>query len=181
MKTARLVLSLIALVAALALPVTAQAGGWFVITLDRVPTGIQPQVPFSVGFVARRHGVTPFDGLTPKITAFKYGTGETVTAFAKGDGKPGHYVATLTLPSGGQWDWEIDTWHKTVMSPLLVGVAAADQAPNSAAAAAAPARRDAPASTPQASLLIAAAALAGLATVATVMARRRRLQVLPHS
>jgi hypothetical protein len=180
MKMARLVLSLIALVAVLALPVTAQAGGWVVITLDRVPTGIQPGVPFTVGFVARQHGVRPLDGLTPKITASNGPTG-TVTALAKPDGKPGHYVATLTLPSAGQWDWEIDTWHKTVMSPLLVGVAAAAEAPNSAAAAAAPARRDAPASTPQTSLLIAAAALAGLATVATVVARRRRLQVPAHS
>ena len=34
-------------------------------------------------------------------------TGETVTAHARATGEGGHYTASMTLPTAGAWNWEI--------------------------------------------------------------------------
>ncbi len=176
MRTGRIVISILALLTALAIPMTAQAGGWVVVTLDRVPTGVQPQVPFSVGFMVRQHGRTPNSGFPATIKARNTSTHELVMTTAKPEGKTGHFVATLTLPSAGQWEWEIDViGPAAVMSPLQVGAAPAP--------AVAPGRRTAaqaaqsPAPSRQSSLWIAAFALVALAGVLTAAARMRRYRL----
>lgn len=84
------------------------AGGWAVVTLDALPTRVVAGEPLSMGFVVRQHGRTPMKDITPFIVARHVESGESVTAKALPEGDVGHYVATLTLPSGGVWQWVIN-------------------------------------------------------------------------
>ncbi|MEJ2747524.1 MAG: hypothetical protein P8183_06405 [Anaerolineae bacterium] len=92
----------------LALPV--MAGGWAVVTLDALPTDVMAGTPFTVGFAVRQHGQHLLDGLTPQITAVHQETGESVTVQAEAANRTGHYAATITLPSAGQWQWQINAF-----------------------------------------------------------------------
>lgn len=83
------------------------AGGWAVVTLDALPTNVVAGEPLTVGFVVRQHGRTPMKGLIPAIIAQHLESGEKVSVTASPEGADGHYVATLTLPSGGVWQWVI--------------------------------------------------------------------------
>lgn len=84
------------------------AGGWAVVTLDALPTHVVAGEPLTVGFVVRQHGRTPMKDITPFIIARHVESGERVTSKALPEGAVGHYVATLTLPSGGVWQWVIN-------------------------------------------------------------------------
>src|SRR5215203_6832782 len=86
------------LVLALVLAIPAFAGGWAVITLDELPTGVVAGEPLTVGFMVLQHGKTPMDGLTPTITA-RLPKSESFMVHAEPDGELGHYVATLTFPT----------------------------------------------------------------------------------
>lgn len=158
------------MLAAMALLGSAHAGGWSLTVLDSGgaldPTaneaGITTGAPFTIGFTVLQHGKTPVDGLTPRITATS-ATGETVSFNGQADGKPGHYVATLTLPTAGSWNWQIDAFGPpTVMAPIVVTSPALPST-------------TAPATTPVA-LPLAALAVA-LALVAALLARRVRRPV----
>lgn len=119
---------LVALLLALALISGARAGGWSVVTLDSGSAldpisgqVIRPGEPFSFGFIVRQHGLTPMADLNPQITATSQATGDVVTATARADGGVGHYVVTLTLPSAGTWDWQIDAFGPVAeMAPISV-------------------------------------------------------------
>lgn len=125
----------------LVFPLTARAGGWSVVTLDRSPGAVQAGVPFTIGFMVRQHGQTPMADLSPKITLTKQtaaangvvgvaattkGENERVVVTARPEGEIGHYAATITLPSAGTWEWEIDAFGPIApMSPLPVSAAPA--------------------------------------------------------
>jgi hypothetical protein len=120
--------------AMLALAAPALAGGWAVVTLDALPKEARAGQALQLGFMVRQHGKTPtnidLDGkpLKPVVTARKQaaeaasGTlvfvsagaaatakGEdTVRVVARQEGATGHYVADLTFPSDGVWEWQID-------------------------------------------------------------------------
>src|SRR5690349_17408227 len=94
----------LALLVTLAVAIPVFAGGWAVITLDELPTGVVAGETFTVGFVVRQHGRTPMDGLYPTITATLL-KDEQFTVSAEPDGEPGHYTATLTFPTEGEWQW----------------------------------------------------------------------------
>lgn len=132
-------------VAVLALPLSALAGGWSLVTLDSSPTNVQANTPFTVGFMVRQHGKTPMPDLAPTLVFIRNaqaaapstatlvraayaakGEQDTVTFNARPDGAVGHYVATVTLPSEGTWTWQIDAFGPVAqMSPLQVGAAPA--------------------------------------------------------
>lgn len=97
--------------------VPAYAGGWAVISLDSLPTGVTAGEPFTVGFTVLQHGITPLDGLTPYITASL--SGEQVSVSAESDKTPGHYTATLTLPTAGEWSWSIQAFTMDQPMPAL--------------------------------------------------------------
>lgn len=94
------------------------AGGWAVITLDELPTGIVAGKPFTVGFTVLQHGKTPLDGLSPTITANLYKDEEFVVP-AEPQGEPGHYTATLTFPKEGKWRWSIQAFTMDQAMPML--------------------------------------------------------------
>lgn len=117
---------LLAIFLSLLITIPAFAGGWAVITLDKLPSGAVAGEPLTVGFTVRQHGRTLMAGLYPKVTAI---LGEEKLVFpADAEGGPGHYTATLTLPKAGDWQWAIDAFTMHQPMPALSVVAPADAA-----------------------------------------------------
>ena len=113
----RFAISLVLFIAlAFAIPVF--AGGWAVITLDTLPTGVIAGEPLTVGFTVRQHGRTPMTGLDPTITATLHKE-EQLIVHAEPEGKPGHYTATLTFPKDGEWQWSIQAFSMDQPMPVL--------------------------------------------------------------
>jgi mono/diheme cytochrome c family protein len=91
----------------LALSTTLFAGGWAVITLDTLPERIRAGEPITLGYTVRQHGARLLDGLNGAIEASA--GSRRVMAAARWDGRPGHYVATLTMPEPGLWSLTIQS------------------------------------------------------------------------
>jgi len=106
------------LLIAVAFTIPVFAGGWAVITLDTLPTGVAASVPLTVGFTVRQHGKTPMADLTPTITA-ALSSADTFVVKAKPEGKIGHYTATLTFPKEGNWSWSIQAFTMDQAMPML--------------------------------------------------------------
>jgi hypothetical protein len=125
----------LALAAALVLSASALAGGMAIANLDSTPTEPRVGEATTLGFTVLQHGVTPVtDGVG--IVARNDATGEKITGTVRHEGKPGHYIATLTFPSAGTWSWEITTEGLLMQSkfpPLTVLPAAAAPAPSAPA------------------------------------------------
>ncbi len=96
----------LALLLSLVLVIPAFAGGWAVITLDKLPTGVVAGKPLTIGFTVLQHGKTPMTDIDPTVTA-TLSKSDTFVVNAEAEGDPGHYVATLTFPKEGSWDWSI--------------------------------------------------------------------------
>jgi hypothetical protein len=105
----------------------ASAGGWATITAD---TG-NPQQPnagetFTFGFTVLQHGVTPAGWVGATFVAINGTSGQRVEAKATGQGADGHFVATVMLPEGGFWTWQVeltDLIVETAPQPLVVAAA----------------------------------------------------------
>jgi len=108
----------LALLLSLMFAIPAFAGGWAVITLDTLPTGVVAGESLDIGFTVLQHGRTPLDGLDPTITA-TLSKSETFVVYAKPEGKPGHYAATLTFPTEGNWNWSIQAFSMDQAMPEL--------------------------------------------------------------
>ena len=100
---------LLVLVFTLAFVIPVFAGGWAVISLDELPTGVVAGEPHTIGFTVLQHGKTPMTGLYPIITA-RLSNDEVLTFSAEPEGKPGHYTATLTFPQR----WGVGMVHSSV-------------------------------------------------------------------
>ncbi len=98
---------------------SAYAGGWAVVTLDLLPTRVVSNEPLTVGFTVRQHGRTPVPGLDARITATRADSNDVITVRAHDDGPAGHYTATLTFPSAGEWEWYIDAFGSQQPMPAL--------------------------------------------------------------
>ncbi len=100
----------------------ALAGGWATVRLDAPPEEVTAGVPWRFGFMVLQHGVTPISDVTPVVRATHTETGETVTATGIREGPVGHFVAELTLPTAGAWEWEIapDAFAATSFEQLRV-------------------------------------------------------------
>jgi hypothetical protein len=101
MRTVRHLTPLFLLVA-LAAPATAYGGGWATVELDGQPTGIRAGEPWRAELLVKQHGVTPVDGLTPRVR-IKNGEGVVRTFRARPAGRAGTYVVSVTYPSAGTW------------------------------------------------------------------------------
>lgn len=103
---------------ALILVIPVFAGGWAVITLDELPTGVVAGEPFDIGFTVLQHGRTPLSGLDPTITA-TFEKKEQFVVHAVEAGEPGHYTATITFPKEGNWEWTISAFTMEQPMPAL--------------------------------------------------------------
>lgn len=123
--------------AALVLP--AFAGGWAVVTLDRLPEQVIAGESVTVGFVVRQHGITPMGGLSPSVRLQKEGESPSWIS-AKPQGAEGHYAAAVTFPTAGVWNWSIDSdfWPETQPMPALTVLAGGGTAAGSNSAARSP-------------------------------------------
>jgi mono/diheme cytochrome c family protein len=148
----------------------ALAGGWAVVTLDHLPSQLVVNQPITIGFNVRGHGQTPLSGLKPTIAATRVGSEDTVTATAHGEGATGHYVATLTFPAVGNWEWYIDAYaSRQPMPPLTV----AASRPESSTALGDPRPVTATATWPQ-ELLVGSAFVGSIAVLVLLLIWRRR-------
>ena len=93
---------LFALVAAM----PASAGGWANVTLDRLPADLQAGQAITIGFMVRQHGVTPTNAVQPYLSARHLESGRTAYFPARQEGPVGHYVADVSFPTAGAWEWE---------------------------------------------------------------------------
>lgn len=100
-------IALLVFIAALAVPSLVYAGGWAVITLDKLPENIVAGQPYPLGMMARQHGITPWEGVALIIEARQPESGQTVSFTAEPDQPPGHYQAELLFPQPGRWEWGI--------------------------------------------------------------------------
>lgn len=108
----------LALLFAIVFAFPAFAGGWAVITLDDLPSNVVAGEPLSIGFTVLQHGRTPMTDLYPTINA-KLSSTETMSVSAEPNGKPGHYLATLTFPKEGSWEWSIQAFTMDQPMPVL--------------------------------------------------------------
>lgn len=111
------------LVSTLIFAIPVFAGGWAVITLDELPTGIVAGEPLTIGFTVLQHGRTPLAGLDPTISAALPGKAK-IVAEARDEGEEGHYTATLTFPVEGEWRWSIQAFSMDQPMPSLQVAAA---------------------------------------------------------
>ena len=107
-----------AVLLALVFVMPAFAGGWAVITLDELPSNVVAGEPLTIGFTVLQHGRTPMTGLDPIVTA-NFGKDLEFAATAEPEGKPGHYIATLTFPQEGEWRWSVQAFTMEQMMPML--------------------------------------------------------------
>jgi len=91
------------------------AGGWAVITLDRLPNNVVAGEPLNIGFTVLQHGRTPMLDLHPTIILTSNNS-DTFVVNAEAEGEPGHYTATLTFPNEGNWSWSINAF--TMEQPM---------------------------------------------------------------
>ncbi len=133
MNTRMLVRAAIAVVVlSISITSVAQAGGWAVITLDDLPRQVVAKQAFTIGFTVRQHGRTFRDDLAPIVRFDRSDSKDSFTVTAKREGGSGHYVASVTLPSDGQWYWKVDVEQFGMMTqplPALTVLAAVPTAP----------------------------------------------------
>jgi hypothetical protein len=82
-----------------------QAGGWVVITVTDIPDAVPVGQPVTLTYAVRQHGSHLLGGLTGRVEAR---SGPRVIRLATlPASERGHYTATLTLPSVGDWTVDI--------------------------------------------------------------------------
>lgn len=107
---------MLAVVILLILVLPARAGGWAATTLDELPRDVRVGEPMTVGFVVRQHAFRPMSDLEPVITAT---SGEHRLQVEATEDREAHYVATLTFPEAGTWEWGVDAFGMTNEMPSL--------------------------------------------------------------
>jgi hypothetical protein len=104
----RYLIAFLVLVAALAAPAAALAGGWATVELEAIPAGLDAGDTWTARFTVLRHGVTPTDGAEPSVTIAPAESSETTTFQADPAGEPGVYEAAVVFAEPGTWTFEID-------------------------------------------------------------------------
>jgi YtkA-like len=179
-------LTLLAVTAAvLAAPAAATAGGWATVGLDPPPDDLAPREPWLVEMTILQHGITPLEGVKPRVVVRPVQGGDPKTFPARATDEPGVYHATVAFPSAGTWRYVVDDGFSAQHSypPVQVGKgakrkAAADSIGVANVAAAAPpsaGSRGSGDGGPDYLLALAAAAVAALAAgLGAALLQRRR-------
>lgn len=154
-----------ALLSSLAFASIALAGGWAQVTVPNLPTDPVAGEETTIELNVLQHGVTAVSWPRITVIATNEATDEVTAAQAKASGPEGHYSATLTFPSGGEWTISF-------LSPELQmeGTATLSVLPSAASAASA---ASTPPFDPMPLAAIAIAALFVVIAIAAVIARSR--------
>ncbi len=102
---------------------TVLAGGWVVVTMESLPGQIHAGQPLALSFMVRQHGRTPIHNVSPLLMATNVETGQQIQASAEPAKEVGLFVAELTLPEAGAWEWSIqipEFNHTATFAPLTV-------------------------------------------------------------
>jgi YtkA-like len=99
---------LAAIAAVLAAPSAANAGGWATVGFDPPPDDLAPREPWPVDMTILQHGVTPVEGVKPRVIVRPAQGGDPTTFPARATGEPGVYRATVAFPSAGTWRCVVD-------------------------------------------------------------------------
>jgi hypothetical protein len=113
----------------LVLAATALAGGWANAVMDTPPDDpAGPNQPVTLGFTLMQHGVTPVDWGSAQVVLTNDETKAEIVATAHPQGRTGHWVAEVVLPTEGSWTYRVrHDLEITLMraAPITVGSAAA--------------------------------------------------------
>jgi YtkA-like len=102
-------LTLLAVIAAaLAAPSAATAGGWATVGFDPPPEDLAPGEPWQVEMTILQHGITPLEGVHPRVIVGEVGGGPQRSFPARATGEPGVYRATVVFGSAGTWRYVVD-------------------------------------------------------------------------
>jgi len=105
------------------------AGGWAVTTIDALPDGgVVAGRTYRLGYTIRQHGQHPFAGARTAITLIAPGSRDRHVFAGVPDGPAGHYVAEVTFPFEGAWDWEVSQEPFAVQTLGTIAVAPAASA-----------------------------------------------------
>jgi hypothetical protein len=179
-------LTLLAVIAAvLAVPAGATAGGWATVGFDPPPDDLAPREPWQVEMTVLQHGVTPLEGVHPRVIVTPADGGKRKSFPARATGKPGVYRATVVFASAGTWRYVVDDGFtaKHDYPPVEIGESGKKKAAGDLVAVANTAAATPPSAGTAASeddgpnylLALAAAAAAGLlAAGAAAFVQRRR-------
>jgi hypothetical protein len=99
---------LAAIAAVLAAPATAAAGGWATVGFDPPPDDLAPREPWQVEMTLLQHGVTPLEGVEPRVIVTSAKGGDSKTFPARATDEPGVYHAVVAFPSAGTWRYVVD-------------------------------------------------------------------------
>lgn len=99
----RLIALPVTALAALAIASVAVAGGWAQVTVPKLPADPPAGEETTIEMTVLQHGVTAVSWPHITVIATNEATGEATAAVAKASGPEGHYTATLTFPTQGQW------------------------------------------------------------------------------
>jgi hypothetical protein len=100
----RLVLALV--IGAAALPAAASAGGWATAGLAPPDEAVAAGDVWRAEVTIKQHGQTPLDGVQPAVI-ISNDSGKSLRFAATPAGKPGVYVAEVTFPTGGTWNYAV--------------------------------------------------------------------------
>ncbi len=123
-----LVIGLLMMIGLFFAPSSARAGGWATLTLSELPEEVVAERPFTVEFLLLQHGQTPLSGADVhfEIRAVHPASGEQLVVEAEPGKALGTYMATLSLPQSGEWQWEVEAFTAVyTMPPLTVSEPAA--------------------------------------------------------
>jgi hypothetical protein len=98
---------LAAIGAALAVPTAATAGGWATVGFDPPPDGLGPGEPWEIEMTVLQHGVTPLEGVHPRVIVTPAEGGEREVFPARETSRPGVYRATVVFASAGTWRYAV--------------------------------------------------------------------------
>lgn len=156
---------------ALAAPAGASAGGWATVELDSTPDGLAPGERWNVELTILQHGMTPLEGVKPRVIVSKVGEYGRRVYPARPASEPGVYRADVVFTSAGTWTYAIDDGFVGVRTYPPVSIARNGEARVAAAAGLGSASGDGP----DYLLALAVAAIAGLtAGLAAAAVQRRR-------
>ena len=103
--------------ASLVLAASVAAGGAATATIEGDPPEPGAGEPVEIAFLLKQHDITPISWETAFVVARNADTGETLRVRAEPRGDVGHYVATVTFPSAGRWEWTIELENLLPMNP----------------------------------------------------------------
>ena len=100
-------IALVALLAVMAVPITALAGGWAITSFDGTPGEFEAGSTYDLNYTILQHGQTPVDVGASQVRITD--SNGTVTTFdSVPTGEPGRYSVSITFPESGTWQWEVD-------------------------------------------------------------------------